>query len=51
VLLHYHLWLHLYWIILDLLLLLLWLLHHLCWRVTGSQLPIRETSSGALMSI
>jgi hypothetical protein len=48
VLLHYHPWLHLYWIILDLMLHLLGLLHHLCWWVTGSQLPIRGTSLSAL---
>jgi hypothetical protein len=48
VLLLYHLWLHLYWIISNLLLYLFKLCLYLsCW-VTRSQLPHRETSSSAL---
>jgi hypothetical protein len=48
VLLLYHLWLHLYWIISNLLLYLFKLYLYLsCW-VTRSQLPHRETSSIAL---
>jgi hypothetical protein len=51
VLLLYHLWLHLYWIISDLLLYLLKLCLYLsCW-VTRSQLPHRETSSSALAAV